>query len=231
MPPPPDDATRADAPLSAYPGDPSTTHLLPQRNSPVNLLLIVGSVALTLWTNFGAESERLLPWLISIMPANSPGWLIEVRHGEIWRLLTPAFLHFSVAHLGFNMINMVSLGNLLERRLQSGRYLLLTLGVAFFSNLGQYFFSRNPFFGGMSGVVYGLIGYIWLRGRNDDTFGLAIPGRFVVLALVWYVLCFTRVFGHVANGAHTVGLVLGSVWGIVDGRRTMRRVRAGLLPA
>ena len=223
MPTFPDEATHADAPSPSRSDDAYVVQIPLQRYSPVNLLLIVGSVALTLWTNFGQNLERLLPWLISNVPANAPDRLIEVRHGEIWRLLTPAFLHFSVAHIGFNMVNMVSLGNLLERRIRSPRYLLLTVGIAVCSDLGQYFVTNSPLFGGMSGVVYGIFGYIWLRGRNDRTFGLTIPPQFIVLALGWLVLCFTPVIPQVANAAHPVGLIFGALWGFTDGRPAMRR--------
>ena len=228
MPIPPDDAARTDALRSAYPDGLPVGQISLQQNSPVNFLLILGSVALTLWTNFGQDQTRLLPWLISLLPANSSGWLIEVRHGELWRLLTPAFLHFSVMHIGFNMLNMVSLGNLLERRIRSPRYLLLTVAIAVCSDLGQYSMTHSPLFGGMSGVVYGIFGYIWLRGRSDPTFGLAIPSQFVVLALGWLVLCFTPVIPHVANAAHAVGLGLGALWGIVDGRAAKRREHAAI---
>ena len=230
MPIPPEEAARAESLPPTHPDDASVVQIPLQRSSPVNLSLIAASVVLTLWTNFGQKVPHLLPWLISTFPADSPDRLLEVRHGELWRLLTPAFLHFNVAHIAFNLLNMVNLGNLLERRLRSFPYLLLTVGVAVSSDLGQYFSTASPLFGGMSGVVYGIFGYIWLRGRNDLTFGLAIPPRFVGLALVWFVLCFTPVIPHVANAAHAVGLVVGALWGFVDGRTAMRRVRAGLYP-
>ncbi len=201
-----------------------------QRHSPVNVLLIIGSVLVSVWagTLWGGQDpniERLTPWLISLFPANAPERLIEVRHGEIWRLLTPAFLHFSVAHLGFNMLNMVTLGNILERRICSRHYLLFTLSIALFSNLGQYFSSDNVLFGGMSGVVYGLFGYVWLRGKYDPTFGLAMPRQTIIMALIWFVACFTGVLGHIANVAHAIGLALGALWGILDARIAMRHFR------
>ena len=220
-----DELPRPAAPEPTELPDTLTEEFRLQRYSPVNVLLIAGSVLLTLWTGFGDKGVRLLPWLISLAPAHTPGSLWEVRHGQWWRLLSPAFLHFSVMHLGFNMINMVSLGNLLERRVNSTRYALVTLSVAVCSNLGQYFATGSPYFGGMSGVVYGLFGYIWLRGRYDRTFGLMIPRQFIVLALVWFVACFTPLIPHVANAAHAVGLALGAGWGLVDGRMAMRRAR------
>ena len=230
MPTSPNDPTFAGSPLPPA-AAPSSVRIPLQRYSPVNVALIVGSVALTIWTQFGQDMARLLPWIISLVPANQANRLTEVQHGQVWRLFTPAFLHFSITHLGFNMLNLVTLGNLLERRIRSPHYLLVTGSIILASDLGQYFISSNPFFGGMSGVVYGLLGYIWLRGRNDVTFGLAIPQQFIILALVWYVLCFTTVFGPIANGAHTVGLVLGALWGVMDGRSAMRQLRAGTFPS
>lgn len=197
-----------------------------QQGSPVNVFLIVASVVLTLWTGFGADQERLALWLIGQFPADSPARFLEIRHGEIWRLLTPTFLHFSPAHLGFNTLNMLMLGNLLERRLRSWHYLSLTCGIALVSNFGQYVVYGNPGFGGLSGVVYGLIGYVGLRGRYDPTFGLEIPRETLVLALVWFAFCFTPWAGHIANGVHAVGLILGAAWGYADGRSALQRLRA-----
>ena len=199
--------------------------LLVQRTSPVNWFLIAGSVALYVWSSQGENVERLLPWFISLMDAHSAQPLLEVRHGEVWRLFTPAFIHFGIAHIGFNMLNLVGLGNILERRLTSWHYLLLVACLAVASNLAQYFINGSFLFGGMSGVIYGLLGYIWLRGRFDLTFGLAIPQQMIVIALIWFVACVLGVIPHVANSAHGAGLVLGALWGVADGRRAMERVR------
>lgn len=201
--------------------------LLVQRSSPVNWFLIAASVALYVWSSQGEDQRRLLPWFISLESARSAHPLSEVLHGEIWRLFSPAFIHFGLYHIGFNMLNLVSLGNILERRLSSWHYGVLVLGLAVASNLTQYFVNGSPAFGGMSGVIYGLLGYIWLRGRFDLTFGLGIPQQMIVIALIWFVACVVGVIPHVANAAHAGGLVLGAIWGIADGRRAMERVRRG----
>ena len=133
-------------------------------------------------------------------------------------------------HLGFNMLNLMTLGNLLERRIRSWHYLTLALSVGLGSNLGQYFISGSQLFGGMSGVVYGLFGYIWLRSRHDKTFGLEIPSPFIVMALGWLVLCFTGKFGPIANAAHVVGLVLGALWGMADGAGAPRHLPPEIAP-
>jgi GlpG protein len=216
------------APMSAGPeGVPGP---LRQANSPVNVLLIVGSVLVTLYTSFGADTEKMLPFLISLSPAASPEMLAEVFHGQVWRLFTPMFLHYSVEHLGFNMLGMVNLGGPLEKVSGSRPYLFLCLALALLSNLGEYLINGEPSFGGMSGVLYGLFGYIWLRGRCDPTFVLQMPTSTIVIALVWFVACFTGVLGHIANAAHGIGLVAGAVWGVIAGRAARQRWLRGELP-
>ena len=75
----------------------------------------------------------------------------------------------------------------------------------------------------MSGVVYALAGYIWMRGRHDHASGLYLDRRSIEWLLIWLVLCFTGLLGPVANAAHLGGLVAGVVWGRVSAWFTSRR--------
>ena len=125
-----------------------------------------------------------------------------------WRLFTPALLHFSVLHITFNLIWWLDLGGQVERKQSPLRLLVLFLVVAGVSNVAQ-FLATGPLFGGLSGVVYGLLGYVWVQGRLRPEAGLAIPNPVVVLMLGWLVLCWTGLLGPVANMAHLAGLVTG----------------------
>jgi len=80
------------------------------------------------------------------------------------------------------------------------------------SNLGQYFHS-GPAFLGMSGVVYALAGYIWMRGKYNPSSGLYLSRQNVVILIIWLFVCYTGMVGPVANAAHAVGLVVGMLWG------------------
>ena len=146
------------------------------------------------------------------------GFLPEVRSGQVWRLLTPIFLHFGMLHIAFNMMMFWQLGNLIENRF-SARYLLaLILAIGILSNLGQVLWTA-PNFGGMSGVDYGLFGFLWIRGRFDRYAGWQLNQSTVTQFLVWLVLCYTGMLGPIANAAHTVGLLVGMAWGYLSARR------------
>jgi len=145
--------------------------------------------------------------------------LPEVRHGEIWRLFTPIFVHMSVAHILFNMLWLQDLGSMIEGRQGTLQLALLVIISAGLSNFAQYYVS-GPFFGGMSGVVYALLGYIWMRGKFDPGSGVFLHPSTVMMMLAWFVLCYspllTPVVGHVANTAHAVWLLVGVVWGFLS---------------
>lgn len=166
--------------------------------------------------------EVLARLLISEVPYRwgLPGgdFLPEVRHGEVWRLLTPAFVHFGWAHILFNLWAFWDLGNLIERCQGAVRLLGLVVGLAVVSNLGQYLVA-GPRFGGLSGVVYGLLGYVWMMGRFRPSAGMILPPQSLVMMLVWFVICISGALGiPVANTAHGVGLVAGIVWGVAVAR-------------
>jgi GlpG protein len=65
----------------------------------------------------------------------------------------------------------------------------------------------------MSGVVYGLFGYAWVRGRLDPTCGLYIRPDVVFWMVGFFFLCMTPLISGVANWAHGGGLVTGAALG------------------
>ncbi len=181
----------------------------------INSILIAGCVVVALLTSFGQNQARLLPLFISQFPASSHGALVEVRHGEVWRLFTPAFVHFGVAHLALNMLAMVNLGGPLERVQGKRFYLQFVAAVALCSNLAQYVVSGSPAFGGMSGVIFGLFGFLWIRAWLDQRYILRLQRNGIITTLVWFAFCFTGVL-PIANTAHAVGLGIGAAWGALS---------------
>ena len=132
--------------------------------------------------------------------------------GEVWRLITPIFMHATIIHLLFNMMMLRDLGGFLETHLGIVKYLIMTLFFALASNFCQYLMA-GPMFLGFSGVLYGYFGYLWIRSKVDPNSGLGVESSWVTYMLIWYVLCWTPLLGHVANWAHTGGLIAGAAWG------------------
>ena len=125
------------------------------------------------------------------------------------RLLGPAFFHFSWLHLVFNTMWWWQLGGAIEQ--VSGKFSLLNLLVvsAVVSNVGQ-FLVDGPNFGGLSGVVYALVGYVWWMGWLMPEKGLSLSKPIIGFMLFWLLLGYTSLMPiNVANTAHLLGLVSG----------------------
>ena len=94
----------------------------------------------------------------------------------------------------------------------SWRFALLVLLIAIPSNLAQYWWS-GPQFGGMSGVVYGLFGYMWMKSRYEPGSGFFVTQNTVIWMVGWYLMCLVGVIPGIANAVHTVGFAVGIVIG------------------
>lgn len=145
--------------------------------------------------------------------------LDPLLEGQVWRLITPALLHANLMHLFFNMYMLVMLGGAIERNRSKIEFVSLVLVSAIFSAMAQFFLpdmftvptARGPDapFVGMSGVLYGLFGYAWMRGKYDPASGLILHPQTVMLLLGWLVVCAFNLIGPIANTAHVAGLVVG----------------------
>ena len=201
---------------------------------PVTRLLILASVLATMFGGLGSGAP-LTQWL-SITAYNIVDGhltylrgLPEIWHGQLWRLFTPMFLHASMVagglgllHIIFNMLWLMDLGGMIER-VQGGRRLLLkVLAFSGISNLCQYAVA-GPAFGGMSGVVFGLLGYCWVRGRQDLTSGLFVSPQTMFMMVFWFFLGFSGAMPQMANAAHGGGLAAGVLWGYVSATWVNRR--------
>jgi len=197
------------------------------RQRPVTMILVAICVAVFILQNIQGLKNVVLDKMMFLSMKTAtvqlvqarPDGLEDIRHGQIWRLITPIFLHFGLIHIVFNMSMLISLGTIIELRRNWRVLALLVLATAVASDYGQFLYmSRQehwyPAFGGMSGVVYGLFGYIWMKGRNEPEQGMILHPSTINIMLFWLVLCMTGVMGPIANAAHVVGLVAGVLLGL-----------------
>jgi GlpG protein len=136
----------------------------------MTLLVICVVVGLTMWMVTGEATMQGYLGIAPVgpsIPLSSPDILIQVRGGELWRLVTPIFLHFGGFHLLFNLLMLQNMGTLIESREGTARFLGFVFLSALISNVAQYFVGElfnlafwrgaeftqlmaNPNFGGMS---------------------------------------------------------------------------------
>ncbi|HXI71943.1 MAG TPA: rhomboid family intramembrane serine protease [Verrucomicrobiae bacterium] len=185
---------------------------------------LIGICVVVMFYSDWGKNEKFLQHLYIDEPGQSlSGFLPDVfQHGEFWRLLTPIFIHGGVLHFLFNMMWLYQLGCMIEARQSSLHLLLLVVVTGVFSNVAQYL-AGGPHFGGMSGVVYALAGYVWMRGKHDRASGLGIDQQSITILLIWLVVCFTGFVGPVANMAHLAGLASGMAIGRVSAYLAMRK--------
>ncbi|PAU55960.1 rhomboid family intramembrane serine protease [Pseudomonas indica] len=150
--------------------------------------------------------------------------------GQWWRLLTPMLLHFGFLHLAMNSMWYWELGRRIEAHQGSLALLGLTLVFGLVSNFAQYLHAGPSLFGGLSGVLYGLLGHCWLYQKLAPNPAYRLPPGVVVLMLVWLVVCMTGVFewlgiAAIANAAHVGGLVVGCLTGVAGGALARLRHR------
>ena len=152
----------------------------------------------------------------------------DLKQGQVWRLVTPIFIHLGFMHLLFNMLWLFQLGSILESRYRSVSYCWLILftgiaGVAFQCCM-PYEWDGGVLGGGMSGVVFGLLGFAWVKTRHDPNSGLVLRSDVFVFMMIWLLLGFSGIlesaFGiRVANWAHAGGLIAGVLAGFLSIRR------------
>lgn len=187
---------------------------------PLTLLFIAVSVAVSLISNFGERPNLISSLFVSSSISLHASWfdrlasMREIFQGQVWRVFTPIFIHYGFIHLLFNMLWLKDLGGAIERQESTGALAMMILTIAGISNLAQ-FMAHGPNFGGMSGVVYGLLGYIWIRGRFDPFSGYHVPPPTVVFMGVWFFACVFGWIANVANVVHGIGLAIGLAWGYV----------------
>ena len=110
------------------------------------------------------------------------------------------------------MLWLYQLGGQIETQ-ESSRYVaIMVLVFASICNTAQYIVS-GPLFVGMSGVVYGLLGYIWMMTLPGGNTIYSVGANGEMFMLLWLGLCLVGIIPHVANTEHVVGILLGVAWG------------------
>ena len=190
------------------------------------MALVVASVVVFLLENSpGGEGVLRALMFTTVHLDPEHGWyndgLAPIFSGQVWRLVTPIFLHFGFPHILFNCWATIVEGTMIESGRGTLRLLILVLVSAVLSNLGQHLYmehadaGRLHIFGGLSGVGYAMFGYLWMKGQYEPEQGMILHPNTITMMLFWLVLCMTGLVGPIANAAHVVGLLVGVTFGLL----------------
>ena len=188
-------------------GSPSLMAMIKSQAGPFSLSVMVVVIGIYLLWFFGLQQPIFDALHFPLMDGDQ--W-------QVWRFFSHGLIHFSTLHIIFNCLWWWILAGQLERHSGSGKLVQIFLVSALISGLAQ-FWLHGANFGGLSGVVYALLGYIWWSGWLAPKRGLSIPKPYVVFMLVWLVIGFAGPLGmSVANMAHLFGLISGCAMALVD---------------
>ena len=194
-------------------------------SAPASFIAIVLGLIGAGYSYYSFQYNTQLIDLVSFFPIvidDSKAYFLSAQEavlsGQVWRLITPTFAHSGLLHITFNALMIWVFGSRIERILGTSAFLILFCFCAVASNVAQGWFYPPGLFGGLSGVVYGLLGFIIVWQYRLPESILKIPPGVTVFMLVWLVLGFVGgielLFGtSIANGAHLGGLISGLLAG------------------
>ena len=173
---------------------------------------VISAIELLTFTNINVTNQGY----ISMFDFDQTFWI----GNQWWRLITPIFIHFSFAHLAFNCLWIFILGEKIENTDGSLIFILLVIFSAILSNCLQYFWTETSLFGGLSGVIYGLIGFCMIVEFDSQYDRYKLPPALYLFMIIWLLLGFAGIldlfgFGSVANFAHLGGLISGILFAMI----------------
>jgi membrane associated rhomboid family serine protease len=144
---------------------------------------------------------------------NAPGgslfanWVLFgplVANGDWWRLMTAAFLHANIVHIGLNMLALGWLGAPVERYIGHVRYLALYIVSGLAGSAGALITTPLGVTVGASGAIFGILGALLIIEYQQTG---SIMGQAAMLILINLAFSFT--VAGISVGGHIGGLIGG----------------------
>jgi len=183
--------------------------------TPGTTILIMGCWIVAIGSNFGKEMD----WVQALVPTRfgfvegRVGWnsrFPEIRQGEIWRLFSSFFLHFSIFHLLANSFALWAFGTQFEWKYGMARLFVFALLTQVLVGMFLCAF-YGPDSGGASIVLMALFGYLFWRAkvqRNSEFRMIWSVAALIALNLAFDIV---GVKSQMAFVAHAGGLLFGMI--------------------
>lgn len=185
--------------------------------SPVTASITLCAVVVAAISGLGRNIEPVEFLFYPMLPSDSLLSLLNSINSPLLLLqaLTPMFLHFGELHIIFNVLWLWYFGRQLESVQSSWVFLGVVLITSFVANTSQYLVSHAANFGGLSGVVYGLVGYAWLLHRFVPGCRMQLNNSMFAFFIVALVVMEVFASSWIASAAHAGGLLAGLVLGLM----------------
>jgi GlpG protein len=195
------------------------------KRAPLVFVLIGACIIISMWTRSingdraleGSKEASLLAFAsdeaIETTGSLKAASFVDIQKGQVWRLITPIFPHIGPWHLVMNLYWLYRFGAQIEHFRGTKLLAILVLAAAAIPNVAQAAFVGPNFFG-ISGVVCGLFGYVWISSQYDPSSQFDISRFTIAFFLVYLFYCLVSGW-NIANAAHFVGLGVGAVFAYV----------------
>ena len=139
---------------------------------------------------------------------------VLIDRGQVWRLLTCAFLHGGLLHITFNMYALKIIGAEVEYAFGKVKYIIIYLISAIGSSIFSYMFNPASISVGASGAIFGLFGAMIIFGiRNKNKIGKEYIINLAQVVIVNIIIGI--ILSNIDNSAHMGGLVFGAISALI----------------
>jgi membrane associated rhomboid family serine protease len=178
------------------------------RRTPFTYIFLVLNISIFIMMEFAGGTTNEATLMAFGVKSN-----MEIDQGQVWRFVTPIFIHIGILHLFFNSYALWMVGPQVEKLYGSARFVLLYVFTGVAGVAGSYFYHPEVISAGASGAIFGLFGVLAVFGIK---YRKTIPPFFkrAVGAGVLPVIVINLIIGFsipgIDNAAHISGLVAGA---------------------
>ena len=195
--------------------------------SPKKIIMtkLILLICVVMYIILGINSSNFLNIGINSLVDFGGNNLLLVQSGEIWRIISAAFLHVSLIHLLVNMYSLVIIGTQVETFIGKLKFLFIYLISAIVGSLLSLIFNEvNIVSVGASGAIFGLMGALLYFGYHYRLYlSEAIKNQIIPVIVLNLILGF--MVSGVDNAAHIGGLIGGYLASMAIGIENKSKLR------
>ncbi|UOE94357.1 rhomboid family intramembrane serine protease [Alkalihalobacillus sp. LMS39] len=174
-----------------------------RHNYKVVTALIAIHLLLFLWMNFFPGGNFIRFYGIGFNPL--------IAEGELWRLVTPIFMHVTLQHVLFNSFSLVLFGPALEKMLGPVKFFVGYVLFGIIANIATFYIGglEYPPHLGASGAIFGLFGlYLYMTINRKDLIDQANSQIVITILIIGLIMTFLN--PNINIFAHLFGLIAGA---------------------